>query len=452
MSELSSSNNTVPVQTKTYFGESLEELLPQIRAELGPDALIVRQREGIVGGIGGFFGRKCIEVEAQPALVRSALPPRAIIDAYDTGDGEDTLTAAPRFAPEPELELEVEDGPRPEPMTGDRLLETLLAQASPFADHLTTALAEPFELPLEQARPVATATAVEDPVVEVAAAPEPQPAPAPRPRRPAAAPAPAPDPVERLAPFDDLAQVRRDLVAAAVPVRLVGELLAEVERSLRPFEPDVPVRELTRRALAQRIPVATGWTAKRRTVALVGLRGSGRTLAAAGLCAAFVRDGRSVAAISMEPARRAFELAQLTSAEDVEFHVADAPDLAARARGLVRDAEVVVVDTPPLADAVDGNRLAATLELLRALKPDETHLVLPATTSAEDARTLVESLLPHKLPARLIVSHVDEPGAGGVPVGLALDHRIPVSFVADGTAVGALRPAAPESLARMVLQ
>ena len=67
-------------------------------------------------------------------------------------------------------------------------------------------------------------------------------------------------------------------------------------------------------------------------------------------------------------------------------------------------------------------------------------------------RTLVESLLPHKLPARLIVSHADEPGAGGVPVGLALGHKIPVSFVADGTAVGALHPAAPESLARMVLQ
>jgi hypothetical protein len=39
-----------------------------------------------------------------------------------------------------------------------------------------------------------------------------------------------------------------------------------------------------------------------------------------------------------------------------------------------------------------------------------------------------------------------------VPVGLALGHRIPISFVADGSAVGALRPAAPESLARMVLQ
>jgi SRP54 family protein len=359
------------------------------------------------------------------------------------------------------LEVEVEDElddlepePRPEPMTGDRLLETLLAQASPFADHLTSALAEPFVLPLEQEPPAATATVVDEPVVEAAAVPEPQSEPEPMPprRRPTAAPAPAAAPAERMAPFDDIAQVRRDLVAAAVPVRLVGELLAEVERSLRPFEPDVPVRELTRRALAQRIPVATGWTAKRRTVALVGLRGSGRTLAAAGLCAAFVRDGRSVAAISMEPARRAFELAQLTSAEAVEFHVADAPDLAARARGLVRDAEVVVVDTPPLADAIDGNRLAATLELLRALKPDETHLVLPATASLEDARTLVESLLPHRLPARLIVSHVDEPGAGGVPVGLALAHRIPVSFVADGTTVGALRPAAPESLARMVLQ
>src|ERR687884_412885 len=52
-------------ETRTYRGATLEEVLPRIREELGPDAVITRQREGVVGGIGGFFGKKCIEVEAQ---------------------------------------------------------------------------------------------------------------------------------------------------------------------------------------------------------------------------------------------------------------------------------------------------------------------------------------------------------------------------------------------------
>ena len=52
---------------RTYRGRKLEELIPQIRAELGPDAIILRQREGLMGGVGGFFAQKCVEVDAQAA-------------------------------------------------------------------------------------------------------------------------------------------------------------------------------------------------------------------------------------------------------------------------------------------------------------------------------------------------------------------------------------------------
>src|ERR1700760_3694913 len=52
---------------RTYRGRKLEDLIPQIRAELGPDAIILRQREGLMGGLGGFFAQKCVEVDAQAA-------------------------------------------------------------------------------------------------------------------------------------------------------------------------------------------------------------------------------------------------------------------------------------------------------------------------------------------------------------------------------------------------
>jgi flagellar biosynthesis protein FlhF len=92
-------------QARIFRGATLEELLPQIRAELGPDALVTRRREGVVGGIGGFFGRRCLEVEAvatteatdhEPAhrepVEQDAteqlreLVPAGRIDYYDTGD------------------------------------------------------------------------------------------------------------------------------------------------------------------------------------------------------------------------------------------------------------------------------------------------------------------------------------------------------------------------------
>ena len=52
-------------ETKTFRGRSLEEVLPQIRAELGADAIVVRCREGLAGGVGGFFQCSFIEVDAR---------------------------------------------------------------------------------------------------------------------------------------------------------------------------------------------------------------------------------------------------------------------------------------------------------------------------------------------------------------------------------------------------
>src|ERR1700753_3088443 len=52
---------------RTYRGRTIEELIPQSRAELGPDAIILREREGLTGGIGGFFAQRCVEIDAQAA-------------------------------------------------------------------------------------------------------------------------------------------------------------------------------------------------------------------------------------------------------------------------------------------------------------------------------------------------------------------------------------------------
>src|SRR5919108_638007 len=55
------------LETKTFRGRSLEEVLPQIRAELGPEAIVVRRREGLAGGVAGFFQRSFVEGDARPA-------------------------------------------------------------------------------------------------------------------------------------------------------------------------------------------------------------------------------------------------------------------------------------------------------------------------------------------------------------------------------------------------
>src|SRR3954464_11850494 len=52
------------METKTFRGQSLAEVEQKVRAELGDNAMVVRQREGLTGGVGGFFQRRLYEGEA----------------------------------------------------------------------------------------------------------------------------------------------------------------------------------------------------------------------------------------------------------------------------------------------------------------------------------------------------------------------------------------------------
>ena len=95
--------STTEPGVKTFRGESLEELLPQIREELGADAVILRQRDGLKGGVGGFFQKRCVEVDARAGAPR--------VDTYaGAAEDEDIRSAldgdAPDFAEELENELE----------------------------------------------------------------------------------------------------------------------------------------------------------------------------------------------------------------------------------------------------------------------------------------------------------------------------------------------------------
>src|SRR4051794_7106769 len=113
---------------KTFRGRSLEEVLPQIKAHLGPDAEIVRQREGLTGGVGGFFQRACIEVDARPGdAVEDAQLETPRFSAYDDEAEE------PAFEPDP-----LPDAATTEGLTAPGIQE-ILRQAVPFADHLDIA-------------------------------------------------------------------------------------------------------------------------------------------------------------------------------------------------------------------------------------------------------------------------------------------------------------------------
>ncbi|MGH2909749.1 MAG: hypothetical protein ACRDK8_10680, partial [Solirubrobacteraceae bacterium] len=75
----STATDTRPGEVRTYRGRTVEELIPRIRAELGPGAMILRERQGLTGGVGGFFAKRCVEIDAQAA-------PRLSVYADDDAD------------------------------------------------------------------------------------------------------------------------------------------------------------------------------------------------------------------------------------------------------------------------------------------------------------------------------------------------------------------------------
>lgn len=449
-------NGHVPADPslRTYRGRSLEEILPQIRAELGPDAVVVRQRDGLMGGIGGFFQQQFVEVQARGG--------RSRIDYYD--DDEPALpeplapAVAERAAPAPAAPpapagpeaLVPEPAPRPvAPLTAAELLaqatgsrtgdprtpaEILREHSGTFAMQLAAAE--------ERAEPVVRSNvpAAEEPSGRYA---PPVPAardsePIPLPQRPA--PAPVPEPEPELPPAAEAAPVapvarratkrQRRAAARAAPARAEPAARAAVTerepaaavRATR-AEPAAPAAE----ARAKPQPAAPAARAKpaRRPHGRPELPESGvgpqttQALELAAAIAANVTSDRSAAPYALPAASPTAEDAHAHApapqAGDREQRPAPAPrparsaatvatsfgaprrSLFGRRRGgvttprqLVGGAEAAEV-TGTL--ATHGLAPAAAEELL----VDATAHVLPFTPGA-DVRTAVRSALARRIP------------------------------------------------------
>jgi flagellar biosynthesis GTPase FlhF len=221
-------------EPRTYRGSDLEELLPKIRAELGPDAMVVRQREGLQGGVGGFFQRRCVEVVARRATPR--------VNVYDDSPA----------APEPE----------PEPEPESPAIREIMRVASPFVEQLQAAQAE-----AARRAPAPEAVTLVKELERVARAEVAVSEPAPR--------------------TGAAAAHQRALVAAGIAPELAAEILGATVSHSVPFAPNRALKHLVRDALAARIPLAPPVPAGRRTIAFVGSGGAGKTLCATRLAAAY---------------------------------------------------------------------------------------------------------------------------------------------------------------------
>jgi flagellar biosynthesis protein FlhF len=350
------------------------------------------------------------------------------------------------------------------------VIRRLIGQSTPFAEHLKEAIGEAEfaqfvsfqpEPEVDPAPDEPESPARADPAHE----PQPEPVTAARELRLGAAGAEvasAPVVTRRVPvvpPSDESAGAVVDgateaLVEAGLSPAVARAAVEEVERHVRPFAPHEAFTTQLRRVLCRRIPVAHGFGGNRRTIALAGPSGAGKTLAAARIARAYASAGAyEVAVLDLAVPGGSSVLRGLLDGTGIDIRWATAPEDVARAAAeLSGRGRILVVDTPPALGA--GPRPAPRpAELLAAVAPDEVHVVLPAAMDDGLAAFVLDAVGVDASRDRLLLTHLDEsPRAGGV-LGLAIERRIPVSYLSSGPWVErGLRPADPAQLASMLLR
>lgn len=421
-------------ETRLYRARRIEEILPKIREELGPDAIVVAQREGLAGGVGGFFQHPFVEVEARPGGAGGSL-----IDTYDSDDDAQPFDERPVSFEEPAPSTELAAF-QPPPATAAELAFAAHLEAAASAEaEATEAAAAARELAPEPA----AAPALEDVLAAFAAesaAPEPVPA-----------PAPAPAPAAEARAGDRRADALIDrMVEAGLPRDLAADVVAETLSHTLPFGAPRQLKRLVRAALARRIEVSPGFRGRRRAVALVGAAGSGKTLVAGRLAAAYgAGSDLPVRLIGLRP-RNGADLMAAMAPFGVEVHAAADPAAAAAQVWPAGGEGLAVVDTPAVSPN-EPERVAELAEELGAMGLDEIHLALPATLSRPAAEHLLEALAPLGV-THVVLTHTDETPHVGPVVALAVERGLAFSFVSRGHELpGGLLPADATDLATRVI-
>ena len=419
--------------TKTFRARSLTDALAQVRDELGPDAVVVRRREGLEGGVAGFFQKAVVEIEAQPSGPRLELTQGG--DAPIAPDPEPApIQMAPGLARGAAAAgfaaalATAEDTPAPQPGAD--------AHPGPLRPHVDAAV-DALPQPRDSAPEVV-------PVVSLPAAgptfvPE-----------PLGAPAPVATAVAAPAEHTEAERVLATLRRAGLSEALSAAALEEATVHGLPFagEGHTALRPLVARAVARRLTVAPLNSA--RAVAVVGAGGSGKTAVIARLALAYAAAGRlPVAVIALRSKDCGAELARLLAPAGVPMWATDDVEGAAARIANLRRGALVLVDTPALPARMSADPFVtdALVADLRRLGLDEIHLALPAVLAGEVAHEMLAAA--RDLGAdRIAVTHADATPRLGMAVELAVDSGLPISYLADSVGV---RPAAAEDLAFALL-
>ncbi len=279
--------------------------------------------------------------------------------------------------------------------------------------------------------------------VEITASPPGAVTPVPRVRgrtvnAPSAAPTSVtPEPVEARIPkclYPHYVRLVQHEVAEELAAQLVRRAASRVPE--HQSQDAAALRGALREFIAEMVPTCGGvglTTGTLRRVALVGPPGGGKTTTIAKLAAQFgLRQGRRVALLSLDMHRLGAheQLRRYAELIDVPFHTAQTISEVKRCLQSLESVDSLLIDTPGIGLREQG-RFARLATLLRAARPDETHLVLPVSLTPEVQTRIAQSLAPLKS-TRVVLTRLDDVIGFGVVLNVMHRLNLGVSYLSAG--------------------
>ena len=209
------------------------------------------------------------------------------------------------------------------------------------------------------------------------------------------------------------------------------------------FVSGTPWLEHLQRSVAREIRVGNPIRTQpgdRRIVALVGPTGVGKTTTVAKLAAGFrIEAKRRVGLLTIDTFRIAAvqQLKAYAEIMDLPMEVVEKPSEMRPALGRLGDVDLILIDTAGRSPRSDA-RIDQLVELLRSAQPDETHLVLSATSSASSLQTALQGFAPVR-PTAAILTKLDEASQTATVLSAVTPNGtfrgIPLSYVTNGQQV-----------------
>jgi flagellar biosynthesis protein FlhF len=384
------------MRIKKFTASSVQEATELMRRDFGGEAIILNTRQVHQGGMLNFFGKNVIEITAavddKPVVSRGPIP----------GGG---VKAAPRMTPATVSAESTVEGLR---KVAEQFGQKTFSDRNAGNQYASLAEFATLRGDLDGIKSVMEEIAAHFKYSRMPALPQ------------------------------NFQNGYTRLVEQGVDARLAADIAQRVFQELS-FRNDTEQESVDRaicaeiRSLLPRIPPSTE---KARVIALVGPTGVGKTTTIAKLAAiSKLLSGADVALISADTYRIGAieQLRTFAAIADIPIEVVYKPAEFGTALRKFREKDFIFIDTVGRSQRMkkDLQELSRTVE---AAKADEVHLVMSASTSAPLLEEVVHRFKVTK-PSRLVFTKLDETGACGNLLTVAVKSGLPISYVTTGQTV-----------------